>query len=224
MLAGIFGRLKGMNNMAIPILIYGKSGSGKSRSLKNFGEDEILYVNIERKTLPFRKKFKYICTADNVDVILQQLAAMGKANVKTAVIDDAGYIMTHYFMAKHRDLKGNAQFEMYNEIADKMYNLLSKIKNELPDDVIVYIIMHEDVNDFGGTSLKTLGRLLEQKVCLEGMVTICLRCMSIDGKHYFRTTTDGRDITKAPEDMFPDAEMENDLKAVDTAIREYYEF
>lgn len=210
--------------MGIPVICYGKSGSGKSRSLKFFQEDEILYVNVERKSLPFRTKFKYVCKTDSVETITKQLAAMKQVGVKTAVIDDAGYIMTHYFMTHHRNMKGNASFEMYNEIADSMYNLVSYIKNGLDDDVIVYIMMHEDMNDFGSIGLKTLGKLLDQKVCLEGMVTICLRCMSDDGKHYFRTTTDGRDITKSPEDMFPEAEMENNLKVVDEAIRNYYEF
>ena len=70
--------------------------------------------------------------------------------------------------------------------------------------------------------LKTIGKILDEKVCLEGMVTVCLRCMSVDGKHFFKTHTDGSDITKSPEDMFSSDEIENDLKAVDTVIREYY--
>ena len=210
--------------MALPVLIFGKSGSGKSRSLKNFGEDEIFLVNVEGKTLPFKKKFKYVLTkgADDIDLIIRQLQKMP---CKAAVIDDAGYIMTHKFMREHRDKKGNASFEMYDGIADAMYNLVKKIKTNVPEeDKIVYIVMHEDIDDFGNTKLKTLGRLLDNKVCLEGMVTICIRCMSENGKHYFKTRTDGTDITKTPEDMFQDDAIDNDLKAVDTAIREYYGF
>ena len=77
--------------------------------------------------------------------------------------------------------------------------------------------------DFGNTKLRTIGKLIDNKVILEGMVTICLRCMSDNGKHFFATETTGRDITKAPEDLFSEKEMENNLKAVDTAIREYYD-
>lgn len=205
--------------MGMCVLIYGKSGSGKSRSLKNFAEDEILFCNIEKKDLPFRHGFKYVCTSDSVVVIEDQLKKMP---LKTAVIDDAGYLMTHTFMRKHRVMKGNAQFDMYNEIADDMFGLITFIKNDLPKDVIVYVMFHEDMNDYGQTQIKTLGRLLDSKVCLEGMVTICLRCMSEDKKHFFRTVTDGNDITKAPEEMFTEPEIENDLKAVDTVIREYY--
>lgn len=205
--------------MGIPVIIYGKSGSGKSRSLKNFGEDEILLVNIEGKQLPFRKKFKYELKSDNIGTILTQI---NKMPCKVAVIDDAGYLMTHHFMANHKAKKGNASFEMYDIIADTMYQLVKCIKDDIAEEKIVYIMMHEDTDDFGATKLRTIGRLIDSKVCLEGMVTICIRCMSDNGRHFFRTQTSGNDISKTPEDMFSAVEIENDLKAVDTAIREYY--
>ena len=99
--------------MGLPILIYGKSGSGKSRSLKFFGEDEILLINIEGKALPFRNTFKYVCRSDKLDTIISQLQKMP---CKIAVIDDAGYLMTHHFMDNHRNKKGNASFDMYDDI------------------------------------------------------------------------------------------------------------
>lgn len=208
--------------MGLPVIIYGKSGSGKSRSLKFFAPDEILYINVESKALPFRQQFKFVAKTDNVTQIQGQLAKMSDAKVRTAVIDDAGYIMTHLFMKNHRFMKGGAQFDMYNEIADSMYNLVKFVKEELPDDNIVYIIMHEDTSDMGMTVLKTLGKLLDQKVCLEGMVTIVIRCMSKDGEHFFRTVTDGNDITKAPEELFEDEQIDNNLKFVDEKIRDFY--
>lgn len=205
--------------MGIPVIIYGKSGSGKSRSLKNFGEDEILLVNIEGKQLPFRKRFKYELKTDNIGTILTQISKMP---CKVAVIDDAGYLMTHHFMANHKAKKGNASFEMYDTIADTMYQLVKCIKDDIAEDKIVYIMMHEDTDDFGATKLRTIGKLIDSKVCLEGMVTICIRCMSDNGRHFFRTQTSGNDISKTPEDMFSAVEIENDLKAVDAAIRDYY--
>ncbi|SHE62848.1 AAA family ATPase [Schwartzia succinivorans] len=208
--------------MGLPVIIYGKSGSGKSRSLKFFAPDEILYINVESKALPFRQQFRFVAKTDNVTQIQGQLAKMSDAKVRTAVIDDAGYIMTHLFMRNHRFMKGGAQFDMYNEIADSMYNLVKFVKEELPDDNIVYIVMHEDTSDMGMTVLKTLGKLLDQKVCLEGMVTIVIRCMSKDGEHFFRTVTDGNDITKAPEELFEDEQIDNNLKFVDDKIREFY--
>lgn len=205
--------------MANPVLIIGKSGSGKSRSMKFFAEDEILLFNIEGKQLPFKKKFKYVCKTDSIDKIIGQLQKMP---CKTAVIDDAGYLMTHYFMNMHRNKNGNASFEMYDAIADMMYFLIQRIKTEVPDDVIVYIVFHEDTADDGQVKIRTLGRLLDNKVCMEGMVTIVLRCMSENGKHFFKTATDGFDITKAPEDMFADAIIDNNLKMVDETIRAFY--
>lgn len=207
--------------MGIPVIIYGKSGSGKSRSLKNFDESEILHINIERKLLPFRKKFTYQLNSENCMTICEQLTKMP---LKTAVIDDAGYLMTNNFMRGHSGgKKGNAVYELYNDIADDFWGIIKHIKTKVPNDVIVYIILHEDTGENGLTKLKTIGKLLDDKVCIEGMVTICLRCMSENGRHFFRTRTDGSDITKSPEDMFESDEIDNDLKAVDTIIREYYD-
>lgn len=208
--------------MGIPVIVYGKSGSGKSRSLKNFAEDEILHVNVESKRLPFRGAFKYTFNSFDSNAIVDQLQKMGGHGVKTAVIDDAGYLQTEYFMKNHRVKKGNASFDMYDAMADSIHNLFAAVKL-LPEDAIVYIIFHEDVNDNGDIGIKTIGRLLDRKVCVEGMTTIVLRCMSDKtGKHFFKTVTDGADITKTPEDMFQDTEIPNDLKFVDTTIREYY--
>jgi len=208
--------------MGLPVVIYGKSGSGKSRSLKTFARNEIALINVESKALPFKGKFDL--TMNNVSFTSTVIQALKKLpeEINTIVIDDAGYLMSHYFIAKHRDMKGNAQFEMYNQIADDMCELIKTIK-ELPENKIVYLMFHEETNDFGETKLFTIGKLLDQKANLVGMVTICLRCMSSDGKHFFRTVTDGNDVTKAPEEMFAGDEIGNDLKAVDSAIRAYYE-
>lgn len=205
--------------MGCAVLVYGKSGAGKSRSLKFFGEEEILLINVEGKDLPFRGRFKYVGRTDNIDTMLDQFKKMP---CKVAVIDDAGYLMTHSFMDNHRNKKGNASFDMYDDIADKMYFLVKRIKEELPEDVIVYIMLHEDTGDDGNTKIRTIGKLIDNKVCLEGMVTICIRCMSDNGKHFFRTQTDGFDITKTPEEMFADVEIDNNLKLVDDTIRQFY--
>jgi hypothetical protein len=209
-------------SMGEAVIIYGKSGSGKSRSLKNFGEDEILFVNTVNKRLPFPKKFKYEYKTADVMKVRAALKKMISLNIKTAVIDDFGYQQTAKFMAGHNQRSGGSSFDLYNAIADDAYNLIIFIKNELPDDVIVYLVMHEETNDYGDTKLKTIGKLLDQKVCVEGMVTICLRAMKEGtNKYFFRTQSDGQDISKSPEEMF-DIEIENDLKAVDSRIREYW--
>ena len=201
------------------IIVYGKSGTGKSRSLKNFAEDEILFVNTINKRLPFPKKFKYEYRTAKADGVKN---ALKKMPCKTAVIDDFGYQQTAKFMAEHTKKQGGSQFDLYNSIADDAYNLIMFIKDELPEDVIVYLIMHEDTNDYGDTKLKTIGKLLDQKVCVEGLVTICLRAMKEGtNKYFFRTQSDGQDISKSPEEMFP-LQIDNDLKAVTDRVREYW--
>ena len=197
------------------VLVYGKSGSGKSRSLLNFEEDEIFLINTIGKRMPFPKKFKYELKSDNTQLIKEKLKAMP---CKAAVIDDAGYLMTNTFMRSHG--KGD-QFALYNTIGDTMWGLFRFIKTDLPDDVIVYVMMHEENDDFGNSKLRTIGKLLDQKVCLEGMVTICLHCIVKGKEHIFVTNSNGLGIEKSPEDMF-DYEIANDLKAVDTRIREFW--
>lgn len=197
------------------VIIYGKSGTGKSRSLKNFADDEIFLVNTINKRLPFPGRFKYTITGANMDTIERGLKTMP---CKTAVIDDFGYQQTLRFMEGHG--KGD-QFKMYNTIADQTFNVIQIIKS-LPEDVIVYLIMHEETNDLGDVKLKTIGKLLDQKVCLEGMVTVCLRAMKAGtDRYFFRTQSDGSDISKSPEGMF-DLEIENDLKMVNDRIRDYW--
>lgn len=206
--------------MAIPVLLLGKSGSGKSASLRNFGEDELALINVMHKPLPFKKQFKSVANTDDYMDIMKKIFATEK---KSIVIDDAGYLITNYFMNNHSKAgQGNAVFSLYNELADKFWTLIEFIKNRLPDDKIVYVIMHEDKNEFGDIKPKTIGRLLDEKVCVEGLFTIVIRATVESGKHIFLTQSDGADVTKTPIDMFEDAEIDNDLKLVDKTIREYY--
>ena len=208
--------------MGEAVILYGKSGTGKSRSLKNFGEEEILFVNTVNKRLPFPKKFKYEYKTTSVESVKAALLKMGEHGIKTAVIDDFGYQQTAKFMAEHTKKSGGSQFDLYNSIADDAYGLIMFIKNKLPDDVLVFLVMHEETNDYGDTKLKTIGKLLDQKVCVEGLVTVCLRAMKEGtNKYFFRTQSDGADISKSPEDLF-DLQIDNDLKFVADRIREYW--
>lgn len=206
--------------MGIPVMLLGKSGSGKSTSLRNFNEDELYLIKVLNKPLPFRKKFASTLETDDYQTVLKALI---KSQKKSIVIDDAGYLITNHFMKGHSSAgAGNGVFALYNDIGDRFWRLVSYVTNELPADKIVYFIMHEDKNEMGDIKPKTIGKLLDEKVCLEGMFTIVLRCVTEDGKHIFKTKTNGADVTKSPIDMFADDEMDNDLKIVDTTIREYY--
>jgi hypothetical protein len=205
--------------MATPVLIIGKSGSGKSTSLRNcVNNQEWNLINVLNKPLPFKGKVPQLVTDDYKEV----MSALAKSKAKSIVIDDAGYLITNYFMKNHSSKgAGNAIFSMYNTLADNFWNLIEFIK-KLPEEKIVYIIMHEDVNEFGDVKPKTIGKMLDEKICLEGMFTIVLRCIQENGKHLFITQADGGAVSKSPMGMFESLEIDNDLLMVDKTIREYY--
>lgn len=208
--------------MALPVLIMGRSGSGKSASLRAVTED-VFVINVNKKSLPFKNNDHLkVFNCDEYLKIKDSLKKAYEKNIKTAVIDDAGYLMTSKFMAGHRACKGNSQFDLYNEIGDNFYNLIRFIADELPNDMIVFLTMHEDKNDFGESKPKTIGKLLDDKVCVEGMFTIVLHSMKLDGKYVFATNTDGLDVTKSPIGMFDEEYIDNDIQLVINSIRDYY--
>ena len=205
--------------MALPVLIIGKSGSGKTTSLRNCVGQSFSMINVLKKPLPFRGKIPTIQT-DNYEQIME---AMRKSTSKSIVIDDAGYLITNHFMRGHSTAgKGNGVFALYNDLGDRYWNLIQFVINGLPEDKIVYFIMHEDKNDFGDVRPKTIGKMLDEKVCLEGMFTIVLRCVKEGDKHLFITQSADGAVSKSPMGMFEQLEIDNDLLMVDKTIREYY--
>ena len=205
--------------MAIPVLIIGKSGGGKSTAMRNCVDNENWnLINVLGKALPFKGKIASVITDDYGQV----MNCLKNSKAPSIVIDDAGYLITNYFMRNHSSKgQGSAIFSMYNTLADNFWNLIEYIK-KLPSDKIVYVIMHEDTDDYGNTKPKTIGKLLDEKICLEGMFTIVLRCILENGKHLFVTQADGGAVSKSPMGMFEELQIDNDLLLVDNAIREYY--
>lgn len=204
--------------MGLPILVLGKSGSGKSTSLRNFQENEIGIINVLGKPFPFKNNLKSLKTDDYAKI--KSILLQSKAN--SLVIDDAGYLITNQFMRGHSGGKGGQIFELYNSLGDNFWQLIQFIVHELPNEKIVYLFMHEDKNDMGDVKPKTIGKMLDDKVCIEGMFTIVLRALKEDGKYVFSTQSNGFDVTKTPIDMFQQEKIDNDLKSVDTVVRKYY--
>lgn len=207
--------------MATPILIIGKSGTGKSTSLRNCVEnDDWNLIRVLNKPLPFKGKINGWST-DDYQTVMKCLAGSKANNI---VIDDAGYLITNMFMRGHSSSgAGNGVFTLYNSIGDHFWNLIEFIINKLPEEKIVYAIMHEDKNDFGDVKPKTIGKLLDEKVCVEGMFTIVLRCIEENGKHMFVTQSADGAVSKSPIGMFEDLTIDNDLLLVEHKVREYYE-
>lgn len=202
--------------MGIPCFILGHSGTGKSTSLRNFKSNEILHINVMSKPLPFKGRFAETYNGDNYTEIAK---AINKTKCKSIVIDDAQYLMANEFMRRSSEVG----YQKFTDIANNFWTLINSISNDLPFDVIVYLLMHTDMDDNGNEKAKTIGKLLDEKICIEGMSSIVLKTAVKDGVYSFLTQNNGHDTVKSPLGMFGTYEIENDLKKVDTAIREYWE-
>lgn len=203
--------------MGVLVYILGRSGTGKSYSMRNFPKDKLAVVNIQGKPLPFRDsaEIKTINTDDST-MIESEIKKFAKS-YKSIVVDDFQYLMANEFMRRAYE-KG---YDKFTEIGRHAWDI-ANVVTELPNDVIVYVMCHTDTDVEGTERLKTIGKLLDDKIFLEGMSTIVLKTFVSDGKYTFTTQNDGKDTVKSPADMFPAFAIDNDLWYVDQKIREYY--
>lgn len=199
--------------MGIPVMILGESGSGKSTSMRNFEPDEVGIFNVASKPLPFRKKLKKIDGA-TYERIFKILSA---AQSKRYVIDDSQYLMAFEMFDKAK-IKG---YEKFTDMALNFKNLIDFVVKNTPPDCIVYFLHHTQKTELG-VKAKTVGKMLDDQLTVEGLFSIVLRTKCQNGKYSFVTQTDGTDTTKSPMDMF-EREIDNDLKLVDETIRTYWE-
>ena len=201
--------------MGLPVLILGESGSGKSTSLRNFNKDELVIYNVAGKPLPFRGGTQ-LNRADNVsyNTIMQN---MSKKKFRCYVIDDSQYLLAFELFGRVAE----KTYDKFTEMAVHFYDLIQFVIRQMPPDCIVYFLHHTDDID-GKVKAKTVGKMLNEKLTVEGLFSIVLMAKNLDGRYIFRTHSDGRDTVKTPMGMFDQDEIDNDLKAVDAAIREYY--
>lgn len=201
--------------MGIPVLILGESGSGKSASLRNFEAEDVSIFNVAAKPLPFRKKLPMKATS-NYEAIK---ACIAKSNKKAFVIDDSQYLMCFEAFAKAKD----TGYGKFTDMALNFYDLVQFVIRGTQPDVIVYFLHHTETDSNTGKSkAKTLGKMLDTQLTVEGLFAIVLYCVTDGTNHNFITQSDGFTTAKSPMDMFPGV-IENDLKMVDQTIREYYE-
>ena len=199
--------------MGIPVLILGESGSGKTSSLRNFEENEIGIFNVASKPLPFRKKLKKVDGAS-----YQKIAAGPKSpKLKAYAIDDSQYLMAFESFERLNE----TGYGKFTSMALNFYNLVQLVIRQTPPDVIVYFLHHTETTEQGKVKAKTLGKMLDNQLTLEGLFSIVLLCKTDGARHYFETQSDGLSCAKSPMEMF-EREIDNDLKAVDTAIRAYW--
>ena len=210
--------------MAIPVFVIGRSGSGKTYSIKNFKADEVGVISIEKGRLPFKTDIKTVKVPKDftVNTSAQLNAAkyawiemvITKSKAKSIIIDDSQYLLVNELFDRSKE-KG---YDKFTDIAVNFRNLVHFVNDMPDDDKIVYFLHHSEADTDGREKAKTIGRMLDEKLTLEGCFDIVLYCRD----HKFYTQAEGMSTAKTPEDMFPAAEIPNDLKAVDEAIREYY--
>lgn len=201
--------------MGLPVLILGETGSGKSYSIKNFDINEVGIFSIEKPYLPFKKDFKVAkhATYETIMTVFKN-----DPQKRAYIIDDSQYLLVNEMFDKAKD----TGYGKFTDIALHFRNLIHFINHQLPDDLIVYFLHHTETDsNTGKIKAKTVGKMLDNQLTVEGCFNIVLLC-SVEGtEHYFITQSDGYTTAKSPEDMF-DLRIPNDLKAVDTAIRSYY--
>lgn len=202
--------------MAVSCMILGISGTGKSASMRNCNKDKFALVNVAKKPLPFKGNFTERYDGDNYQEVVN---FMKKCKAKSIVIDDAQYLMGNEFMRRVTE-RG---FDKFSEMAQNMWKLLNFINQELPADKIVYLLGHIERDQDGNEKFKTMGKLIDQCINVEGTCTIVLKTHVADGQYSFLTQNSGHDTVKSPIGMFPSFAIDNDLNYVDEKIRNYYE-
>lgn len=198
--------------MGINVLVLGASGSGKSASMRNFKKGEVGVINVASKPLPFKSDLQPYNTYDYDKI----KAALRDNKLNTYVIDDSQYLLAFANFQRAFE-KG---YDKFVQFAVDFKLLLDTVTMGTSNDTIVYYLHHTEVNEFGQLKAKTIGKMLDQQLTLEGMFSVVLLAQT-DGEHY-SFITNGQPPAKTPIGMFEQKEIDNDLKAVDTAIREYW--
>lgn len=182
--------------------------------MRNFEKEEVGIFNVAGKPLPFKKKLNKVNNA-TYGTILKVLANPG---LKKYVIDDSQYLMA-FESFDHAKETGYGKF---TNMALNFRNLIDFVVRKTPDDVIVYFLHHTERTDDGRLKAKTLGKMLDNQLTVEGLFSIVLLCQVEGTEHFFVTNSDGSNPAKSPMEMF-EMKIDNDLKFVDKTIREYYE-
>ena len=212
--------------MSLPVLVIGRSGSGKTYSLKNFKAGEVGIISIEKGRLPFKSDIKTVRVPDfsnkegcndyatiNAAKYSWIMNVIAKSKAKSIVIDDSQYLLVNELF----DRAAEKGYDKFTAMAANFRNLIHYI-NECPDDdKIVYFLHHSELDTDGREKVKTIGKMLDEKLTVEGCFDIVLYCQD----HKFYTQANGISTAKSPEDMF-ELEINNDLKMVDDTIRTYY--
>ena len=202
--------------MGIAVLVLGESGSGKSASMRNFKKEDVGILNVASKPLPFRNTNGLVTVNKATYSMIK--GAVTSPNRLSYVIDDAQYLMAF----ESFDKANIAGYTKFTEMAKNYEEMLRTIQEDTSPDTIVYVMQHIETDENGKVKAKTLGKMLDQQLTIEGLFSIVLLAKADERRHYFVTQSDGTNPCKSPMGMFDDIEIDNDLKMVDDTIREYY--
>jgi ABC-type dipeptide/oligopeptide/nickel transport system ATPase component len=217
--------------MSNTILVIGESGSGKSTSFRNLDHESTFLINVLDKPLPFRgykknyirvatedRKVNYFST-DNHDSIIRALKKINeeRPDITTVIIDDFQYVMANEFM-KRASERG---FDKFTEIGQHAWQIINTLIS-LRENIDCYVLSHTDTDASGRIKPKTIGKMLDDKITIEGMFTIVLHALVIDGKYKFLTQNDGTHVAKSPMGMFDQKLIDNDLMIVKTQMHDYF--
>lgn len=208
--------------MSIATFVLGESGTGKTTSLRNLHPSETLLIQSIKKPLPFRSSGWAYVSKDGGNMIVSDqsnkiIEAMHKTRRPIIVLDDFQYILANEFMRRTEE-RG---YDKFTEIGRHAWDILCAA-SELPDYVRVYILSHTETSDAGRIKAKTIGRMLDEKITIEGLLSIVMRTCVINGQYLFSTRNNGQDTVKTPLGLFEADHIENDIAAVDQAICGYY--
>ena len=203
------------------VLVLGASGSGKTTGIRNMDRKTTVVCQVEKQRLPFREGFPMAlknANYTNIVELFKQIRDGARKDIRAIVIDDSQFLMVNEFFDKAAE-KG---YEKFTSIALNFRNLIHWANIGLPEDVVVYFLHHTQVDEYGKTKAKTIGKMLDEKLTVEGCYDIVLMTERNQDGWFFRTHSTGADPVKTPIDMFDDDLIPNDLAAVDARIREYY--
>ena len=199
--------------MGVAVLILGASGSGKSTSLRNFKRGEVCVLNVAGKPLPFRGNLDVVNNATYESI----WATLKDGEFRSYVVDDSQYLLAFEMFDRAKE----TGYGKFTDIALRFRNMISYVARNTSPDTIVYFLHHTEETDSGKIKAKTVGKMLDNQLTVEGLFSTVLLATT-DGMNYkFVTQSDGTTTAKSPMGMF-EKEIDNDLKFVDDTIREYW--
>lgn len=215
--------------------IVGATGTGKSTSIKHLNPDETYIINVAKKELPFKgseklyntekKNYKEVDDANEITRLLKVISEKAP-HVKNIIIEDSNYIMGFNMVAKATE----TGFTKFSVMAKDMVDLF-RTARLLRDDITVFYLTHpetiEDGGEIIGYKIKTAGKLIDNQVLLEGLLTVCLYTNVEEKKdgtaeYSFITNRYKKFPAKSPDGMFEEIKIPNDLQLVADSVTEYY--